>query len=85
VTNAELETEPLDLLTVTAAAFEVTRQDGTRQTWAVDIAEQTEILLVLDHEFAITDVDQAGRYSIAIVLTVPAGIRRAGPTVLQVT
>jgi hypothetical protein len=84
VSNAELAPEPLDLTIVTAAAFAVTTPRGDRVVWAAEITEQTATLLILEHAFAINDVNAAGRYQINIQLTVPDGVRRAGPTSLQV-
>lgn len=84
VENAEAASEPLDLTTVSAVSLSVTQPDGRRVTWAAEIESATEDLLVLEHEFAAVDVEQPGNYAIVILLTVPGGVRRAGPTSLPV-
>lgn len=84
VSNAGAASDPLDLTTVTAAELSVQRPDGQRVTWEATIASASATELVLEHVFDAIDVDARGQYRITIALTVPGGVRRAGPTVLQV-
>lgn len=84
VTNAALAAEPLDLTGVTGVVVRVQRPDGRRVVWAADITVKTAVLLTLRHTFALDDVRLAGSYGISIDMTVAAGIRRAGPTVIEV-
>jgi hypothetical protein len=85
ITNAQLASEPLDLSTVTAVSLQVTRPSGVVVTWSTTIDTQTSTSLVVLHTFAAPDVPTAGEYGILILLTVPTGVRRAGPSSLQVT
>ncbi len=85
VSNPPLASDPLDLSTVTAASFEVLAPNGRRYTWPASVESQTSALLSLLHEFEYVDVEQPGPYQIEVLLTVPAGTRRAGPTVLEST
>lgn len=85
VENAALEPNPLDLTLVTAVSITATRPDGRRENWAMTITDQATDSLVVERVWLINDVFAAGLYSIDVIMTVPAGIRRAGPTVLEVT
>lgn len=85
IDNADLAAEPLDLSTVTAVALEIVRPDGARYSWATEIVEQTAEALLVEHAFEADDVFLPGTYRVNITLTVSAGVRRAGPTVLVVT
>jgi hypothetical protein len=82
VRNADLAGTPLDLTTVTAVSFQVLTPKP--QTWSVVVVSQTATELVADHEFSTGDVEHAGDYKILVLLTVPGGTRRAGPTMLKV-
>lgn len=84
VENAELAAEPLDLGAVTATTIAVTRPDGSRAEWLTDVVSQTAQKLVVEHVYEIDDVWLPGVYHLSIALEVPEGIRRAGPTVLNV-
>lgn len=84
VSNVGGAADPLDLSTVTEAEFAVTTPTGRRVTWATTIASQSAAALVLQHVFALADVDTPGPYRITVYMTVPGGVRRAGPTTLQV-
>lgn len=84
VSNAALEPEPLDLSTVTAVSFLVVTPRGDRRVWAAAITAQSASALTTEHVFEINDVYAGGSYQIDLQLTTPDGIRRAGPTALQV-
>ena len=85
VQNAALEPSPLDLTLVTAVTIDVTRPDGRHETWLTTITGQDAASLVVEHIFAVNDVFASGTYHLDLNMSIPAGIRRAGPTVLQVT
>jgi predicted RNA-binding protein with PUA domain len=52
--------------------------------WDATIESQTADQINALHVFGVNDVYAGGSYQIDVQLTVPAGIRRAGPTALQV-
>ncbi len=83
IANADLASAPLDLSTVTAVNLDV-RTPSQRFTWALTITAQSSTQIVGYHEFAAGDVGGAGDYKVIANLTVPGGVRRAGPTVLKV-
>lgn len=83
IDNAELASSPLDLSTVTAVALDV-RAPSQRFVWALTITSQTSTRIVGYHDFAEGDVGEAGNYKIMAQMTVPGGVRRAGPSVLEV-
>lgn len=85
IENAALEPNPLDLTTVTACAITATRPDGRRETWSTLITTQVADQLIVERVWLLNDVFLAGRYHLDINLTIPGGVRRAGPTVLDVT
>lgn len=88
VTNPPLAAEPLDLNTVSAVRLAVVTPDGRSLDWDSTHALETiesVLTLVVVHEFAFVDIEQPGPYKLELLLTVPSGIRRAGPTVLQAT
>ncbi len=84
VQNAEAASEPLDLSTVTAAVMRVSKPTGEVADWAATIEAQSTTELEIEHVFDAFDVEQIGTYPVTVLLTVPAGTRRAGPTSLQV-
>jgi hypothetical protein len=84
IANPALASQPLDLTSVTAAMVRVLRPDGQHTTWAVDITAQSADALTLRHTFSLDDVYKAGCYQISVEMAVPAGVRRAGPTVIEV-
>ncbi len=84
IANPALASQPFDLTSVTAASVRVLRPDGRVATWAVDIVAQTAELLTLRHTFALDDVYLGGQYRVSVDMTVPAGVRRAGPTMIEV-
>ncbi len=84
VEAAPADTEPLDLSTVIGVDLEVRKPDGSKAVWAADILQQDPTHLLLEHEFAITDIWEPGLYQLSVKLAVPDGVRRAGPGVLQV-
>ena len=83
ITNAALASAPLDLSTVTTITLDV---DAPSQSfsWAAQIMSQSATEIVCKHEFAEGETGEAGDYKIMVILTVPGGVRRAGPTVLKV-
>ena len=85
VAAAPGDTEPLDLTTVSAASLRVTGPDGQAVTWSCTTVSVTSLLLVLEHVFAASDVGARGQYSIVVQLTVPTGVRRTGPIILNAT
>ncbi len=84
VTNAALAAEPLDLSLVQSAELEIVTPRGDRVSWACEITNQTADSLTLEHAFLLNDVQLAGSYQIDVRLNLTAGVRRAGPTALQV-
>jgi hypothetical protein len=84
IANADLEGAPLDLSTVSQVDFLVVKPSGERVIWATTITAQSTTALNADHSFALNDVLIAGFYQIDVRLTVPGGVRRAGPTTLEV-
>jgi hypothetical protein len=84
VENAEIASEPLDLTTVTEAVMRVTKPSGEIVEWAATIEEQGATALVIEHVFDAFDVEQTGTYPVTVIMTVPGGTRRAGPTSLVV-
>lgn len=85
IANAALEPNPLDLTTVTGVSISATRPDGRHETWATAITTQAADSLIVERVWLINDIYAAGLYRVDVILTVPSGIRRAGPTVLEVT
>lgn len=85
ISNPAAASEPLDLTTVTAVVMKVRHTMSGEQTWAADILSQEANLLLLEHVWALGEVSYAGSYRIDLELTVPAGVRRAGPLYLPVT
>jgi hypothetical protein len=88
ISNAELAAEPLDLTTVTAFALQVTNPKGEASAWSVDVVDAAAAdLVTLEHVFDAdgAEVELPGNYSLLISMTVPSGVRRAGPTTLPVT
>ncbi len=84
IENAEAATEPLDLTTVTDVSLQVVTPSGARKTWDATIEDQEESLLVVSHIYDVNDIQIPGRYSIVAIMAVPGGVRRAGPTALEV-
>lgn len=84
ITNAELAPEPLDLSTVTGVTLLVITPRGDRRAWAATIESQSSAQINALHVFDLNDVYAGGSYQIDVQLATPAGIRRAGPTALQV-
>jgi hypothetical protein len=83
IDNAALAVAPLDLSTVTAVDLEV-RAPAQSFTWPLTITSQTASEIVGYYEFAEGDVGGEGDYRVTVRLTLAAGTRRAGPTVLKV-
>lgn len=84
ITNAALAPEPLDLTSVTAVSFLVVTPRGDRRAWTASIEAQTADQIDAVHVFYVNDVYAGGSYQIDVQLMTPSGIRRAGPTSLQV-
>ena len=85
IDNAALEPNPLDLSLVTSASIEAVRPDGRRETWATQITAQSPTELVIERVWQINDIFAPGVYSLEVIMAVSGGVRRAGPTVLEVT
>jgi hypothetical protein len=83
ITNAALASAPLDLSTVTAVNLAV-RSPVQSFTWALTVTSQSTTEIVGHYAFGEGDVGAAGDYDVTVLLTVPGGVRRAGPTVLRV-
>lgn len=75
----------LDLTTVTAAAWEVTRPGGDVVTWAATLGTASATSLVTTHLHAVDDVPRKGAYSIRALLTVPGGVVPCEPVSTTVT
>jgi hypothetical protein len=84
VEDAVGDSEPLDLSTVSAVRLEVRKPDGVTVVWPVDILQQEADHILVEHEYLVTDVWVPGTYQLRVFLTVPDGVRRAGPGMLQV-
>lgn len=72
----------LDLTSVTAVSLAVNKPGmewNDETSWPVAIDTQTTTVLSVHHDFAVADVDTLGAYRVMIVMSVPTGIRRAGP------
>ena len=74
----------LDLSTVTAVSWQVTRPGGEAVTWAASIVSATATSLVSRHVHAAGDVPAKGKYTVRAMLTFPAGIVPAVPTTADV-
>lgn len=76
----------VDLSTVSAASLSVSLSDGTETTWAATRSNQTASTLRLTHTFDSggTETAQPGTYVVYAVLTIPSGVVRTAPRVLQV-
>lgn len=85
IENAQLEPEPLDLTLVTSVTLVAFAPDGRVENWAMVMVEQTTGHLVAERVWQISDIYTPGTYKIEVVLAVSGGVRRAGPTVLEVT
>jgi hypothetical protein len=83
VANTAGDPEPLDFTTVTAVVLLVQRPNGARDTWAVTIQGQTSGLLTLERVWSLPDLETQGRYTVEVQMTVPSGIRRAGPLTID--
>lgn len=83
IDNAALASTPLDLSTVTAVDLDV-RTPVQRFTWPLVVTSQSATQIVGTYDFQEGDLGAAGDYKIMALLTVPSGVRRAGPTVLKV-
>jgi len=78
-------TSGLVMTTVTAVTFDVKQPDGTMVVWGGTIlVGATATLLRAQHVFSLPDTIQIGKYVLMAYLTVPGGVRRAGPTVFMV-
>lgn len=85
IANAAADPEPLDLSTVTAVTVRVTRPVYPQPAvWVAIILTQTSTLIELEKVFELADVEAFGAYRIEFLLTVPGGVRRAGPVTLNV-
>ncbi len=82
VTSAD---SAFDLLTVTAARFEVLRPDGSEDTWS-GLLLQNPLATSLDlvRVFTVTDLPIPGLYVIEPFMTVPGGEFKAACRVLKV-
>lgn len=74
----------LDLSTVSAVLIRVARPDGQKTSWSADITSQTPSVLVLRHVFEAGDVDAVGTYAVFVEMTIPSGVWRSEPRVLEV-
>lgn len=84
VEDAAGDPDPLDLSTVTSVTLSVRHPNGKNVAWPVTILEQDATHILVEHEYALTDVWDPGSYELSIKLAVPSGVRRAGPSVLTV-
>lgn len=75
----------LDLTTVTAASWEVTRPGGAVVTWPATLGTVSASSLVTTHAHASDDVPRKGAYSIRALLTVPGGVVPTVPVSTVVT
>ena len=75
----------LDLTTVTAAAWEVTRPGGDVVTWAASLGTASATSLVTTHLHAVDDVPRKGEYRVRALLTVPGGVVPCEPVSTTVT
>lgn len=76
----------VDLTAVTAVTYNVTRRDGTTDTWEADIVSATPGELVSQYTFADDgEIAGTGAYSISASLAVPGGSITAATVTLFVT
>lgn len=75
----------LDLTTVTAAAWEVTRPGGDVVTWSATLGTASATSLVTTHLHASGDVPRKGAYSVRVLLTTPGGVVPCEPVSTVVT
>ncbi len=73
----------LDLTTVTAVTFEVTKPGGTEVSWTAAITSAAVDLLICEHAYDPGDVSVQGSYRVMVHMTVPAGTERAGPVYFE--
>lgn len=85
ISNPTGSSEPLDLSTVSDVALKVRHPTSGEQTWTAEVLTQTADLLLLEHVWALGEVSYPGDYRIDLELTVPGGVRRAGPVIMPVT
>lgn len=85
VSNPTAASEPLDLAQVSGVAGKVRHPVSGEQVWAFEILSQASNLLLLEHVWALGEATHTGTYRIDLELSVPEGIRRAGPVLVQVT
>lgn len=75
----------LDLSTVSAGTFEITKPDGTTTSWATTLSAQTSTALTLTYSFgATTPLDMPGTWRFRAKFTVPGGYRWSEDWVEQV-
>jgi hypothetical protein len=85
ITNPVGDPSPLDFTTVSAVRLLVRTPRAADVVWPVTVVSQTTSTLVVRHLFELQDVGLPGAYQVLAELTVPDGIRRAGPAVLSVS
>ncbi len=85
ISNPTAEAEPLDCTTVTAAVLKARHWRSGEHVWSATILTAQTNLLLLEHVWALGEVSYPGDYRIDIELTVPPGVRRAGPVIMRVT
>jgi len=71
-----------DLTTVSAVSLEITRPgspDLEEEIWTASITAASTEQLLLEHDWAESDVDRVGVYRVMMVLTVPGGELRPPP------
>lgn len=75
----------IDLTTVSAVAWQVTRPGGDVVTWPATLGTVSPSSLVTTHAHASDDVPRKGAYSIRALLTVPGGVVPTAPVTVTVT
>ncbi len=76
----------LDLSVVSDAEFRIRKPDGSTDTWAGTLSNQTATTLTVTYDLAATpsDIDVAGMWKFYLAMTVPAGEMRTEDWVEQV-
>jgi hypothetical protein len=86
IENSPSDPDPLDLSTVISVTMTATCQDLINSVWPVSVVAQSSNALTIEHVFDSygAEIERTGIYRLNLELTVPTGVRRAGPTTLRV-
>jgi hypothetical protein len=72
--------DTFDFTTVSAAVVKVRKPSGILDTWTTVLSAQTTTGLTATHEFEAGDLDEAGKYTAYLLMTVSGGTDRTETT-----